>query len=226
VHIRPAVGVQAGLALTLVGCSDYGFGLFGKSKGAPGESAPGGVEDTALMDTGVGDGDALSCDGTPAWDDPYGDGSLRLGDRSLGLDAGPWPFSYICVHDQGRLNICEDTTIQLGSETNTVVGGLGMRNISGGPVRVVVSIDGPTESFLLVDLTDAPMRLILDAPDSCVVVAGIGQETLEFGGTATSVEVVTEGPLDIAEEVFLLGDCGFTNLFNAGGELPEVPDCG
>ena len=59
-HIRPAVGVQVGLALTLVGCSDYGFGLFGKSKGSPDEGAPGGLEDTALTDTGVGDGGALS----------------------------------------------------------------------------------------------------------------------------------------------------------------------
>ena len=59
-----------------------------------------------------------------------------------------------------------------------------------------------------------------------MVVAGFGPQTLEFGGTAASVQVVTEGPLNIEEEVFLLGDCDYTNVFDAGGELPDVPDCG
>lgn len=237
--MKSPVSVLLPIMLFASGCSDYTVGTQEKPNGATDTTAPNtdsgtdtdtaeDTDDDTGGDTGgdTGEKQALSCDGSPAWNDPYGDGSLRLWDRSLGLDAGPWPFSYMCIQDKGRLNICEDTTIDLGHHADTVVGGLGMRNDSSGDVNVTITDDGPGNVFLLIDLHTAPLNLIFDAPDSCVTISGTGKNILSITGHVAALKVYTEGDLHLNGDITALGtDCGDIGGIEAGQRILDVPTC-
>ena len=226
------------LVAAVSGCLDYGVSGRKGAEDRPADSGPGDPTDG----TGIADGTdgtdgtedtgpaALSCDGTPAWDDPDGDGALRLTDRSLGLDAGPWSFSMACVQDAGLLNICEDSTLDLGTLRDTVVGGLGMRNVSGGDVTVTLTGDGGANNvYLLVDLQDAPMEFVLAAPDTCLTLEAFGPETLTIGGVVGSVRATTQGTLSARSTEALRVDCANVEgavLSSDEEATPTVPTCG
>lgn len=182
---------------------------------------------SADSETGTTDPGALTCDGSPAWDDPFGDGSLRLsGQETLGVDAGPNDYAWICVREAARINVCESTLIRLDDPVDTVIGGDGIGPLGDEKVMITIESPHPIDLFVFVDVTGPPVDVWIDAPQACVTVTSKGQSELGFGGTSAGILVSTVGALTLNGYTGTgMGRCPFEAEFTAGGGVLAPPEC-
>jgi len=167
----------------------------------------------------------LACDGvSPAWTDPFLDGSLRLkGIETAGMDAPLNKHSWICAQDTARINLCDSTTIELTGGMPTIIGGNGMKPLANKHLHVIVKSIQTESIWMLLDLTQAPMTLELDTPLAFVTVTTKGNNELFFGGKVEGVKVVTGGPLTVS--IPLSAGLQGAELTAGGGPLPAPGGC-
>jgi hypothetical protein len=174
------------------------------------------------------DGDAnngcLACDGvSPIWTDPFKDGSLRLkGTATAGLDAGPNSFSWMCVQDTARINVCKDTVIELAGGTPTIVGGGGIGAAGAFPVMITLKSQASDALWVLLDATAADITLLVDTPKAPVTVTSKGKHMVSFGGNVYGVVVVTEGSLTL---LGINASGGGVSCKGGGGPLSPPGGC-
>ncbi len=169
----------------------------------------------------------LVCDGAVLWDDPFVDGSLRLaGTEHYGFDAGPHEHSWICVEELARINVCENTIIELVDNVDTVIGGDGIGPLADEPVSITLETNHSINVHMLVDVTGPPVDVWIDAPNACVTVTSKGQSELGFGGTSSAVRVSTEGGLVLNGYTGTGATlCPFEAEFSGGGGVIPAPAC-
>ena len=189
---------------------------------------------------------ALACDGiSPAFSNPYKDGSLRLtGNETAAFGAGTNEHSWICTNQASHINICQDTTLVLKGGAPTVVGGLGIGPAQEKIVTIHVILESADPVWLEVDATHAPVQFDLEV---------VGQENFPL----PTVTLVIHGAFDVGvcpgigpnlavhhfvEQNFLLvgelpgGHCThpagssglggvFGQAYNKGEKLPVAPPC-
>ena len=191
------------------------------------------------------------CDGSPAWSDPYTDGSLRLFDsESYGFDGEAHAFSFACVQDEAHINVCEAaTTLVLDSGMATTVGGNGFTPLGGQDVRLHIASEGAEPIFILVDATESSFTVSFDTPNAPVTLTSKGtyplfvdtvtcvKFTAAVGGDYTQIGPLTvtglltvdaAGAVIVDAPITAGGQEGEVNTMSAGSSIPtplEAPVC-
>jgi hypothetical protein len=166
----------------------------------------------------------LACDGvSPAFGDPFQDGSLRLkGKETAGFDAPLVKHSWICTQDTARINVCDSTTIELAGGAPTIVGGGGIGPLGAKDVHITVKSNASEPIWILLDASHAPITLELVTPLAPVTVTSKGPHMVFFGGTAGDINVQTEAGLTVSIPVFSTGNVEMTA---GGGPLVAPGGC-
>jgi hypothetical protein len=160
----------------------------------------------ATTDVGTGT-DTGSDTGTGAcgheFTDPHGDGSLRLsGDEVFELGPGPYEFSSICVEGQARLLVCDETTVYIGKDVTTIIGGLGIGAAGDVPATVHFHLEpGSDETYVYFNATTQPISLVLYGAGAHLYFAVIG-----------AMGAAIDGQVMLNESTYL-------------GGTPEFPPC-
>ena len=157
---------------------------------------------------------ALACDGiSPAFSNPYKDGSLRLtGNETAAFGAGTNEHSWICTNQASHIEICQDTTLVLKGGAPTVVGGLGIGPKQETPVTIFVQLETGDPVWLDVDVTHAGVQF------EFTVVA-------QKNFTPPTVNLVVHGPFDVGvcasdEANYIVHYFSQINNIYAGGNIP------
>ncbi|MEM9457704.1 MAG: hypothetical protein AAGF11_26230 [Myxococcota bacterium] len=157
------------------------------------DTSVGSTTDSATSATATAGG---SCaDEFGVFTDPHGDGSLRLaGDDVFVLGPGPYEFSWICVTDEARLLVCEETTISLTGGAITVIGGGGLGPYGDTPIQVNVNLPQGIEDFyVFFDATTAPINMWLEAIDANITFALTGTSGVMIDGSGSVDSATYQG---------------------------------
>ena len=129
---------------------------------------------------------ALACDGiSPAFSNPYKDGSLRLtGNETAAFGAGTNEHSWICTNQASHIEICQDTTLVLKGGAPTVVGGLGIGPAQEKTVTIHVILESADPVWLEVDATHGRVQFEFEV---------VGQKNVY----APMVTLIIHGPFDV-----------------------------
>ncbi len=121
------------------------------------------------------------------------DGELTLSNSDVfGLGAES-TFSSICGTQQATLRTCTPETLITLTEGESVLAGGGVT--PGGPDRVDLTLRGSNISllFVLVDVTELPGTVTLDAINAAATITTIGSEELTVLGDAAAVIIGASG---------------------------------
>lgn len=137
-----------------------------------------------------------------AFTDPHGDGSLRLaGDDVFVLGPGPYDFSWICVQDNARLLVCDETTVTLAGGNVSVIGGGGLGPALDNDITVNLNLTpGIEDTYLYFDATSQAITVWFMAMGA----------NLTYALTGTSGVTLNGGRFDMV-------------TYQGGG--PEFPSC-
>lgn len=189
---------------------------------------------------------ALACDGiSPAFSNPYKDGSLRLtGNETAAFGPGTNEHSWICTNQASHIEICQDTTLVLKGGAPTVVGGLGIGPTQEKIVTIYVKLESAEPVWLRVDVTHAPVQfefevvgqenfplptvtLVIDGAFDVGVCPGIGPNLAYHHFVEHTIWV--GGELPGGHCTHPAGSSGlggvFGQAYNKGEKLPVAPPC-
>jgi hypothetical protein len=182
-----------------------------------------------------------ACDGSPAYTDPQGDRGLRLfNDEALGLPAEQQQFSFACLLDRSRLNMCEDSaSLMFTGVRDTVIGGSGVippSDFSLEPARVQLVAPETLFVFVTVDTSRRNVELSVEAPKADIVISSLGVGLVSVRAIGFTVGVYADGDVDLlqvdaasvavgAQSVFVLGPIPAAANLDLGPGAIRVEEC-
>jgi len=190
---------------------------------------------------GDNDNGCLACDGvSPLWTDPFMNGALKLFNmETAGFDVGPHVHSAVCVTDQARINVCEDTVLQLNGAGPAIIAGEGIG--ATGAFEVLIELTGTqtSEVFILADATLAPISFKSSLSNAKLTIYAVGTHGLHYEGTSGELILGSEGDLttgvidangdvtiSATGTIFINGDITAGGNLTIGGALTiNIPPC-
>jgi hypothetical protein len=127
--------------------------------------------------------DPVECHPDPELTSMSGGPLVLRGSKTAILGRGPYRFAYICVKDEASIRVCDQTTIEIDGQAETVIAGAGIGNLYDRPIKISLSVAGDRAFYVLFDNRRASIAAHVAAPKASLATFALtGKTGLEITG--------------------------------------------